>query len=327
MKQRIFVTVALSGILLVSLGVATRWFSNAAADTIILKDGTREESERVWESEDYVHFILKGTKTVEIRIAKEIVTRVESQAVEPNSSMGGSEGRPEGRQEGKRVQTQNADNEPQQQAAPVRASTETEAPQAGKRLDPAFVQDLKGVSFYDPRRRYRYWSGADARHSTLQEALSSLAQTYGRPAEWVQENMGEENDLGSIHAKLVQQVNQERLSMAVPTSALGALPEQALRQVDLPNPPPDETKQAIPRRLPTLESLNHRKTDPLQFYDPRREKKYWLSSTTRFDTLDEAVKALAQQYQVPVRWIEEHMGESNKLDDIHQSIRESLAPR
>ena len=47
------------------------------ADRIYLKDGTIEQSDRIWESDNYFHFILKGTENVEIRYAKAIVDHVD----------------------------------------------------------------------------------------------------------------------------------------------------------------------------------------------------------------------------------------------------------
>jgi hypothetical protein len=61
----------------ISLLLGIGCLPSAAADTIFLKDGTTEQSERVWETEKFVHFILKGTKTVEIRYSKDIVERIE----------------------------------------------------------------------------------------------------------------------------------------------------------------------------------------------------------------------------------------------------------
>ena len=51
------------------------------ADRITLKDGTNIVSEKVWQTEDHVHFILIGTRDVEIRYAKEIVEKIEQQGI------------------------------------------------------------------------------------------------------------------------------------------------------------------------------------------------------------------------------------------------------
>lgn len=62
-------------LLLLLIGWVT--VSGAVADKVLLKDGSVEESVRVWETDRYVHFILKGTRSVEIRYAKEIVDHIE----------------------------------------------------------------------------------------------------------------------------------------------------------------------------------------------------------------------------------------------------------
>ena len=60
---------------------------------IVLQDGTIETSDRVWESDRYVHFILKGTNGVEIRYAKDIVSRIErdNEAIEETPLITASE--------------------------------------------------------------------------------------------------------------------------------------------------------------------------------------------------------------------------------------------
>jgi hypothetical protein len=37
---------------------------------------------------------------------------------------------------------------------------------------------------------------------SYQEALQALARKYDRPTEWIQENMGQTNDLAEIHRNL-----------------------------------------------------------------------------------------------------------------------------
>jgi ribonuclease HI len=62
----------------------------------------------------------------------------------------------------------------------------------------------KGFLFYDPRRPYKFWTGAASKHRTLGEALDALARQYDRPSEWVKAHMGESNDLSEIHRNLMQ---------------------------------------------------------------------------------------------------------------------------
>jgi glucan phosphoethanolaminetransferase (alkaline phosphatase superfamily) len=44
----------------------------------------------------------------------------------------------------------------------------------------------------------------------------------------------------------------------------------------------------------------------------------------RHNTLQEAMRALAEQYGVSTEWIESNMGNTNDLDTIHRNIRKSL---
>jgi hypothetical protein len=60
------------------------------------------------------------------------------------------------------------------------------------------------------------------------------------------------------------------------------------------------------------------------FYSPRRPKKFWANETSRHDSLDDALNALAEQYGRPVNWIESHMGASNSLHEVHSNLTEAL---
>ena len=66
------------------------------------------------------------------------------------------------------------------------------------------VAKPKGVLFYDPRRPYKFWTGATAKHRTFNEALEALAKQYDHPSDWVKTHMGDSNDLGEIHKNLMQ---------------------------------------------------------------------------------------------------------------------------
>ena len=57
-----------------------------------------------------------------------------------------------------------------------------------------------------------------------------------------------------------------------------------------------------------------------RFYDPRRPQKYWVSGTSRHDSLHEAIVALARQYDRTPDWVRHHMGETNDLAAIHQNL-------
>ena len=56
--------------------------------------------------------------------------------------------------------------------------------------------------FYNPRRPYKYWTGKNSKHKTYNEAIKTLATEYGQSLQWIQENMGDSNDLNEIHQNL-----------------------------------------------------------------------------------------------------------------------------
>jgi hypothetical protein len=137
------------------------------------------------------------------------------------------------------------------------------------------------LKFYDPRRSLKYKTDAKTGHTTYQEAIAALAKQYERTSDWVKSHMGETNDLNQIHQNL----------------AAGKRPD--------PQTPAKATLK-----------------DPsaLEFYNPRRTHKYWTSKSARHSTFQEAVAALAKQYERTSDWVKSHMGETNDLNQIHQNL-------
>lgn len=140
----------------------------------------------------------------------------------------------------------------------------------------------KGLEFYNPRRPQKYWTSAVSKHQTFKEAIAALAKQYDRSPDWIKQQMGETNDLGEIHQNLAH-------------GKLNA---------------PVETKVQTENKI----------SDTL-FYNPRRPHKYWTSATAKHKTLKEAVNALSVEYDRSQQWVQQHMGASNNLDEIHQNLR------
>ncbi len=70
--------------------------------------------------------------------------------------------------------------------------------------EPHAVQPIPiGVAFYDPRRAQKYWSAPGRGHDSYPEAVAALAKEFDRPPDWVEEHMGDSNDLGVIRGALV----------------------------------------------------------------------------------------------------------------------------
>ena len=95
--------------------------------------------------------------------------------------------------------------------AHAKAKVEPQAHTITKKVPPAGVpsSQVDGILFYNPRRPYKFWTGATSKHRTLKQALEALAKQYDRPSEWVKAHMGESNDLGEIHKNLVQSKKKE----------------------------------------------------------------------------------------------------------------------
>jgi hypothetical protein len=62
-------------------------------------------------------------------------------------------------------------------------------------------------------------------------------------------------------------------------------------------------------------------TDEIMFFNPRREKRYWANETSRHESLDYALVALAEMYhRTPEWWVQSHMGEENTLQAVHKKL-------
>jgi hypothetical protein len=139
----------------------------------------------------------------------------------------------------------------------------------------------KGLQFYNPRRPQKYWTSADSKHHSFKEAIAALAKQYDRSLEWIQHHMGDTNDLYKIH----QNLSRGKLNAPVEL--------------------PEEKKQKIPETL---------------FYNPRRPQKYWTSASSKHNTFTEAIAAMAKEYERTPQWVQQYMGTTNNLSEIHQNL-------
>jgi len=138
-----------------------------------------------------------------------------------------------------------------------------------------------GLEFYNPRRRHKYWTAQDSKHNTFQEAVAALATKYDRSPEWIQHHMGTTNDLDEIHRNLADRKQNAQVKIQA------------------------EDKETAPEIL---------------FYDPRRAQKYWTSATAKHNTFEEAIAALAEKYGRSADWVQQHIGNTNNLNEIHQNL-------
>lgn len=92
-----------------------------------------------------------------------------------------------------------------------------------------------------------------------------------------------------------------------------------------------EIKPSVSRRQPLpgkeLKAVSNitgdASTKGLEFYNPRRPQKYWVSATAKYQSLKEAITALAKQYDRSEEWIKQHMGQTNDLGEIHRNLASS----
>ena len=258
-----------------------------SADRIILKDGTIVVSEKVWQTEAHVHFILIGTRDVEIRYANEIVAKIEHKGVSVKPGVT--------REPLKSLQTHKTKTaKPTRPTPGPGTSTESVAKlpsssQSVVRSDEAIIKTNQGLSFYNPRRKKRYWASHDLTFDTLNDALKALAKIHHQSPQWVADNMGEENNLATIHANLIQRRKAELAAAGV-------------------------------KREPA-------KPSQLLFYVKGREYPYHVGSGKDFKTQAEAIDALASQYHQSADWVRQQIGSQNELEKIHRALSQTAVPK
>ncbi len=171
--------------------------------------------------------------------------------------------------------------------APLPATSKPPAGLQGAPAGPSARRD-SGILFYDPRRPKKFWSSETRHHDSFREAVAALAAELERSPEWVEAHMGETNDLLELRTNLALTSRDPSLAASAPQTA----PAQAI-----------------------------------EFYNPRRAQKYWTGADSRHNTYQEALEALAREFDRPPGWVEAHMGESNDLEQIRQHLRQASRRR
>ncbi len=143
------------------------------------------------------------------------------------------------------------------------------------------ISTTKGLEFYNPRRPQKYWTSATSKHHIFKEAIATLAKQYDRSPEWIQHHMGETNDLDEIH----QNLRKNKLNAPVELQ--------------------EDDDEKVPETL---------------FYNPRRPLKYWTSANSKHNTFKEAIGALAKEYEHSPQWVQQYMGTTNNLSEIHRNL-------
>jgi protein involved in ribonucleotide reduction len=262
MQRSLLVTTARIGLLSAMAGGG--WVE--AGDTIYFRDGMRTVCEgNALEKGDEVHCEYEGGLLV---YRKSDVERIEKgRSVEPEL-------------DAKNLQ------EAAPQPAAVTPSLPPPTPQIASPVSPPPISPSKppGIAFYDPRRPQKYWTSETGRHDTFRDAILALSEEFNRPAAWIEENMGDSNDLNNIRETLAMRISESSAASANPVAA---------------------TETTV------------------EFYNPRRAKKYMTSPDARHDSFQEAVDALARDFDMPADWVEQNMGDSNDVDRIRKNLKKS----
>jgi hypothetical protein len=249
---------------------------NTAADIIFFKDGMKTIChDRAWEEGkeikcEYDGMILSYQKKDVLRIEKIKIEKETPSPPKKNQALS------------KKAPTPvKQPPEIKQTATQKKPAPETKQHTVVKNTDSL---KTKGLKSYNPSRAHQYWTAANAKHNSFKEAVTALAKQYGRSPEWIQDHMGDTNELGEIHRNL------------------------ANRKLDAPVKIQKDDSDNVPEIL---------------FYNPRRPRKYWTGANSKHNTFKEAIASLATQYSRSADWIQKNMGNSNNLIEIHQNLANS----
>ena len=239
----------IAAIIIISVMLFPCW---SAADIIYFKDGMRTICQgRAWEDKDEVKCDYDG---VLLTYRREDVEHIH-QTILPQEA---DEAQPSGSQ----------------------AASVAPVPPSDLKQSSSPVSD--GPTFYDPRRPFKYWTSKSAKHHTYRDAINALAREFGRPSRWIEERIGETNNLERIRKSMSQ---------------------------------PDDSTQII-----AVPSPGDQPVSGILFYNPRREYKYQINTTQKFHTFEEAIAALALEYKSTPQWVEANMGQFNDMAAIRESL-------
>ena len=229
-------------------------------DTIYFKDGMRMVCQtRAWEENDEVYCEYEGGLLIYPK--RDVGQILKGPPVEEDKAP--------------------PKNHEQESKRPAKAASSLPPPPATV-TTPA-VRPSSGVLFYDPRRPKKYWSSQTGHYDSYRDAIAALAAEFDRSPQWIEDNMGDSNDLEEI---------RDRLSAA------------------------HRSKASEP-----TESPNDLESGGIEFYNPRRPQKYWTAPEAGHNTYAEAIAAFAREFGKPAAWIEAHMGDSNDLEQIRHALR------
>ena len=169
------------------------------------------------------------------------------------------------------------------------------------------------TAFYDPRRPYPYRTDKNIKHKSYHQAIQALARKYERPTEWIKANMGDTNDLDEIHRNLAGQ-NSDQAGHAVEHP----VNNKAKQPADNETEQPADYKAKQPGGN-NAEQPGNKKAE-IDFYNPRRPFPYRTSASAKHKRFRAAIRTLAHKYNRSPEWVQQHMGQTNDLTEIHLNL-------
>jgi hypothetical protein len=306
---------------------------DAGAEVIYLKDGTVIKAAKVWEEDGLVRFYLPDYDGITITYTKDIVERIEKDDEKSVIKVQETDQKKEAprkdikstQPEASNKKTKSKEGEPSQ--APL---TQKQVPATVERKEPVVRADQKPspASNVDkaPAPVDSKTAAPSAKsQSTVQKAGSQTATAAAveAPAYSQYDDVLFYNPRRTYKYWSGPGIKHNTLKEAV--AALAAKFDSPPEWVEK-NLGDTNSLGQIYRNLSntpvtgSAEAATPVKAEGFQFYDPRRQYKYWVSERSKHRTLDEAVEAFARQYGRPPVWIKAHLGETNDLGEIHQNL-------
>ncbi len=311
----------------------------AAADLVVLKDGTEVKAQSVWEENELVRFTLPDYDGIVVTYAKEIVLRIEKEKAVTGAGESPTNSRLQNPATGataseKALSVVKPDKRPKTLSLPGAAA------KTSRSVD--MVREETGEPV-----------GTGQEVSSVPVGPSSPVQAHQMP---VTKDKGAEERMpkgiavspDKVDEDVVQRVtgiqfyNPRRhykyqtgtknryhtLKEAV--DDLATKFDKPPRWVEVNLGDTNDLGQIYrnlsrPIKGVQTETETESTTAGILFYDPRRAEKYWVSSESRCQTLAEAVGILAEQYEQTPDWVIAHLGETNDLVEIHRNLARSAA--
>jgi hypothetical protein len=311
----------------------------AAADLIVLKDGTKVKAQNAWEENELVHFTLPDYDGIVVTYAKEIVLRIEKE----KAATGAGESPPDSR-----LQTPATGATAAEKALsvvkPDKRPIALTVP--GAAAQPSSPGDLVREGTGEPVGAGQEVSSAPVRSSSPVRAHQMPVTNDKGAGERMPKGVAVSP--GKVDEDLVQPVTGIQFydprrhykyqtgttnryhTLKEAVDDLATKFDKPPRWVEMNLGDTNDLGQIYRNLSRPIEGVQtetetESTTSGILFYDPRRVEKYWVSPESRCRTLAEAVGILAKQYEQTPNWVIAHLGETNDLVEIHRNLARSAA--